>query len=225
MWLNIPAYLCFWVRISINALFLLIFQTLLIGFLVSLSGSMPLGNLNITALQLAARERLSGAVWFAAGVTLVEMIYLRISIALIDLLNFRQQMLPVMNIISVVVLLFFATASFVAAAKKNGKNIIVENKLNRFVYGMFLSAVNPLQVPFWMGWVVYLLTAGKLKQELIVYNIFTLAAGTGTFCALFLFALLGKRLSAILDRYRLIVNIIFGCLFVVMALIQLKRIL
>ena len=52
--------------------------------LISFLGSLPLGTLNIAAMQIGIQESLNHAIWFSLGSLLVEMIYVRVSLVGID---------------------------------------------------------------------------------------------------------------------------------------------
>src|SRR6218665_888015 len=54
------------------------------GLVISFLGSLPLGTLNIAAMQIGIQESLKDAIYFSFGSLLVEMIYVRISLVGID---------------------------------------------------------------------------------------------------------------------------------------------
>jgi len=54
------------------------------GLLISFLGSLPLGTLNVAAMQIGIQESIQNAIWFSVGALLVEMIYVRISLVGID---------------------------------------------------------------------------------------------------------------------------------------------
>ncbi|HEY1870482.1 MAG TPA: LysE family transporter, partial [Chitinophagaceae bacterium] len=54
------------------------------GMLISFLGSLPLGTLNVAALQIAITDGYIAAILFSLGSLLVEMIYVRVSLVGID---------------------------------------------------------------------------------------------------------------------------------------------
>ncbi len=192
----------------------------LAGLFISLSGSLPLGNLNVTAMQIAATETLRKALWFALGVTVIEMAYLRLTLGLVGSISLHDKLFVAFRVISVLILLILATGSFMATASKEGKHIILDSKAKRLLLGATMSAVNPMQIPFWLGWLIYLLSQNLLTDTAPGRNIFTLSAGIGTFAALLIFILAGRKFSAAMQRNKKAVNIAMGCLFTVMAVYQ-----
>ncbi len=55
-----------------------------VGMLVSFVGSLPLGTLNIAAMQIAINNGVVPALEFAVGMLLAEIVYVRLSLAVIS---------------------------------------------------------------------------------------------------------------------------------------------
>jgi threonine/homoserine/homoserine lactone efflux protein len=195
------------------------------GLLISLSGSLPLGNLNVTAMQIAARENLRKALLFAVGVTVVEMAYLFFTLNIMHSLAGLDYVVRAFGLISVLVLTLMAAGSFLAARGKSRKNVLIDNRVNRVLLGAGMSALNPMQIPFWAGWALFLFTSAILPDRAAAYSLFTVSAGVGTFIALLIFAVAGGRFSTFLRSHERTVNICVGGLFLLLALIQLWKLL
>ena len=199
-------------------------QSFIAGLLISLVGSLPPGNLNVAAMQIAVKETFGKALWFALGVIVVEMIYLGIILNIISRVTIGNNASVFFRIVSVVFLLILAVSSLAAIKAKGHKNIVLDNKIKRSVLGASMSAVNPMQVPFWMGWIIYLLSRSLLVDSASGLLVFVLSTGIGTFIALLLFIYAGKTFSEILLRKQKQVNMIIGCLFMILAVAQFFKI-
>ncbi len=195
-------------------------QIFVAGLLISLSGSLPLGNLNVGAMQIAAKGTLRKALWFAGGVVVIEMAYLSITLNVLGRFTINEHIFFFLRGASIVLLLIMAIGCFAAVKQKEHKNIILNNKLNGAVLGVTMSAVNPMQVPFWAGWAIYLLSRSLLVNSAAGFSVFVISAGIGTFAALLLFIFAGRRFSALMLRHQRKVNAGMGCLFVIMAIAQ-----
>lgn len=202
-------------------------STILAGVFISLTGSLPLGNLNVTATHLAAKESARSALWFAVGAVLVEMIYLRLTLSVIDSVLLHSSLFLKLQWATVVLLLALAAGSFWALRKPahESKNILIENRMNRFVLGFLMSLANPVQLPFWAGWSTYLLAQQWIAKSSFGYNLFTLAAGAGTFGAMLAFIFVGRRFADLMNRNQKPVHWIMGMLFLSMAVLQLWHLL
>lgn len=196
--------------------------TFFAGLIISLLGALPLGNLNITALHIASTQNLRKALWFAAGVVIVEVVYLSITLIAINQIISNKAVFAPMQWLSVLILLALAMGCFIAAYQKSTKtkNVLIDNKLTGFVLGVIMSAVNPMQIPFWVGWSVYAQTHQLLYPTNLSYLGFTIGVGCGTLLALLLFIAVGKQFSALLIRKQKMVQLIMGLLFLTIAIFQ-----
>ncbi len=197
-------------------------QTIAAGIFISFTGSLPFGNLNVTAMHVAAHEGVRKAVWFALGVACMEIIYLRVTLAAVNWVSAHHNLFAALQWLTIVFLLVLAVAGFFAARKKNdGKNVLIQNNVPRFWLGMAMSAVNPLQFPFWAGWAIALLSMHYLEATRLSYNVFALSAGAGTFIALMLFIGLGYKFSWWMQVNNRKIQFAMGVLFGVLAVYQL----
>jgi threonine/homoserine/homoserine lactone efflux protein len=196
------------------------------GMLISFLGSLPLGSLNVSAMQIAITENTKNAILFSLGVALVEILYVRLSLQGIDWILANQHLFYILEWITVLIFIVMAVSSFWAASKKETgkKNILLNNKMNRFWLGFTMSAINPVQIPFWFIWSTYLLSNKVLLPMPLHFNIYTAGIGTGTLIGLALFIFAGRWLLNKLNASHRIINIIVGVVFIVSAVLQLYRV-
>ncbi|MEO5681483.1 MAG: LysE family transporter [Chitinophagaceae bacterium] len=198
-----------------------------IGMLISLLGTLPLGSLNVSAMQVAITENTKKAIQFSLGVALVEILYVRLSLQGIDWIIAHQQLFHILEWATVFLFFILAVSSFAAARKKNTaqKNILLNNKMNRFWLGFTMSAINPIQIPFWFIWSTYLLSNKMLLPLPAHFNMYTAGIGFGTLTGLGIFIFGGRWLMQRLKASHRIVNIIVGIVFVISAVIQLYHVI
>lgn len=187
------------------------------GFLISLSGSLPLGSLSLTAMHIAAVQHARKAIYFSIGVVLVEMLYLAITLCLLSRILSETRIFTTLQWAAVVFLIALALNSFFHTARKEGDAAPVKEGARPFVLGLSMSAVNPMQLPFWAGWIAWLLARKIPLSETLTGVGFVLGAAAGTLCALFLFLLLGKKLSGFLKTRRKLTDIVIGLLYLALA--------
>ncbi len=197
------------------------------GILISFLGSLPLGSLNVSAMQVAITENTGNAVKFSFGVAIVEVLYVRLSLKGIDWIIANQRLFYILEWMTVFLFIILATSSFWAARKTNTatKNILLNNKMNRFWLGFSMSAINPVQIPFWFIWSTYLISNKILLPSALYFNVYTAGIGIGTLAGLAIFIFAGKWLLHKLNASHRIINIIVGVVFIISAGIQLYRVL
>ena len=127
---------------------------LFMGFLVSFLGQLPLGNMSFTATQVCIQEGAKPAWKFALGVAIVEMFYLRVALTGMDWVVEHRVWFVVLGWVTVVIFFALGIMAFVTARKQqvDKKVLLLNNRLNRFVLGATMSALNPVQIPFWFLW-------------------------------------------------------------------------
>jgi len=196
------------------------------GLFISFLGTLPLGTLNIAAMQISVSDGIRPALYFACGVLLVEIIYVRISLVAMDWVRRQQRLFRILEWATLFIILALAIASFVAAADPGEtKNVILSNSMHRFLLGLMMSAINPMQIPFWFGWSTVLFTKKVLLPQNNHYNSYIGGIGLGTFSGMCLFIFGGRFLVESLNAHQKMINWIIGGIFAVTALIQLWRML
>jgi threonine/homoserine/homoserine lactone efflux protein len=197
------------------------------GWGISFLGSLPLGTLNVAAMQIGIQESIKDAVYFSFGSLLVEMIYVRISLVGIDWIRKREKLMRIMEWLTVLIIVAMAVGSFVAASKGSGesKNVILENNMHRFLLGMFMCAINPVQIPFWFGWSTVLFTKKILEPVPSQYNSYIVGIGLGTLMGNCVFIFGGKWMVSRIANSQQYLNWVIGGIFAITAVIQLIRIL
>lgn len=195
------------------------------GLIVSFLGSLPLGTLNVAAMQISVQESISNAIYFSLGSLTVEMIYVRISLVGINWITKQKKLFRWMEWITVGIVVALAIGSFVAAVQPHqAKNVMLNNTIHRYFLGVMLCAINPVQIPFWFGWSTVLFTKNILKPKNSYYNLYILGIGLGTLLGNFVFIFGGKYIVQKLNANGSILNWIIGGIFAFTAVILLIKI-
>jgi threonine/homoserine/homoserine lactone efflux protein len=196
------------------------------GLFISFLGTLPLGTMNIAAMQISVSDGLRPAIYFATGVLIVEIIYVRLSLVAMDWIRKRQKLFRFLEWVTLLIIVALAISSFVAAADPVvKKNIVLSNTLHRFWLGMMMSALNPVQIPFWFGWSTVLFTKKVLLPKSSHYNIYIAGIGVGTFSGMCLFVFGGRLLVDTLNSRQDVLSWILGGIFAITAIIQAWRML
>jgi threonine/homoserine/homoserine lactone efflux protein len=191
--------------------------------IISFLGSLPLGTLNVAAMQIGIQESISNALYFSFGSLLVEMVYVRLSLVGIDWVRKQKRLMKIMEWVTLAIIIALAIGSFVAASKGSGeaKNILLQNNMHRFLLGMFMCAINPVQIPFWFGWSTVLFTKKILEPNNKQYNSYIVGIGLGTLLGNAVFIFGGKWLVQRIANSQQYLNWVIGGIFALTAIIQL----
>ena len=196
-----------------------LFFSLILGVFVSFLGQLPVGTLSLTATQIAVQENFRNAWRYAFGVALIEMIYLRGVFSGLQWIRQHQQLLTLFNWGTVIFFLVLGILSFIAASDsdKEKKALLLNNRIDRFLLGVSMSALNPLQIPFWLLWTGYLLNLGWLSPVASSFNLFTIGSGMGTLGGLFVYMYAGNWVVTTLKTSNQRLNKIMGIVFIIAA--------
>ncbi len=160
----------------------------LIGFFFSFIGSIPPGTLNITVLQLGLDKKIGIALRFALAVSIIEYPYAWIGVQfeywistsplIID--NFQLMAALVMTVLGI----------FNLWPSKTPKGFAKKFSESGFRRGIVLSMLNPMAIPYWMGFTAYLKAQGWIDLAtpgLLHSYVFGTAVGAMALLSLLIF--------------------------------------
>jgi threonine/homoserine/homoserine lactone efflux protein len=205
-----------------------LFRVFYWGLIVSFLGSLPLGTLNVLAMKISVEEGVKYAIYFSFGSLLTEMIYVRISLVGINWIRKQKKIFKWLEWITFFIVAALAIGSFMTAMKHHTSSTGMQNNLpdmNRFLLGIILSSISPMQIPFWFGWSTVLFTKKILRPNNSNYNLYILGIGLGTLAGNSVFIFGGKYLVEKLNANQNILNWVIGGIFALTALIQLAKII
>ncbi len=192
--------------------------------LISFLGSLPLGTLNVAAMQISVTESVRSALLFSLGSLLAEIFYVRLSLVAMDWIRKQERIFRILEWVTLLVILALAASSFYAALHPAvHKNVLLSSTLPKFALGLVMSAVNPVQIPFWFGWSTVLFTRNILQPRNDHYNSYIIGIGIGTFFGNCVFIFGGQLMVERLNANQNILNWVIGTIFAVTAIIQIWR--
>ena len=195
------------------------------GMLISFLGSLPLGTLNIAAMQIAISEGYHPAILFSLGSLTAEMVYVRLSLIAMDWVRRQKKLFKVLEWLTLAVVVALAISSFYAAMHPHvHKNVFLSSPLNKFILGLVMCAVNPVQIPFWFGWSTVLFTKKVLLPKSSHYNMYIIGIGIGTMLGNFVFIFGGRLIADKINANEHILSWVIGGIFALTAIIQLWKI-
>ena len=170
-------------------------KILISGLLISFLGSLPLGTLNTTAFQISASQSISQAIVFAFAVVLVELIVVYITLNYASKINFKSKLFSYILPVSIVLLVYLSISNFMSfddAQHASKSSYVFPLIKSSFLLGLLLSILNPMHVPFWMGWNSILIEKRKLNDKPGMYPSYISGIGLGTLGSLMIFVFAGK---------------------------------
>ena len=197
-------------------------KQLLSGGIVSLIGTLPLGFLNLLALQIAMDQGLGKTIFFILGVVCCEAIIIRLTMTFAVRLLSMKKLVFWMEVFTALFLLTLAASNYFGA-KESAELSPTYNTahLPFFLLGVIMNCLNPLQFPFWAGWNLYLINNGHLRPEKPFYYYFLLGSASGTFSGVLVFVYMAQYLLKVgYSNGSFPIQHLFSLFFFILALIQ-----
>lgn len=192
-----------------------------IAFIISFLGSIPVGVLNLTSVDIGLRKSLYHVMIFAFAVSLVEYAQGFIALKFSSLFETNQNLELYINL--------FATPVFfilgIIYLRKHGKPPKQKEAISDFGKGLLLSIVNPLAIPFWVIWGTFSFSNNWLTNDNLSIAIFTIGISFGTFITLVLFGLLAKRIINKIEVVNQRINQIIGWTLIILGILQVLKII
>lgn len=168
-------------------------ELLLIGIFTALLGTSLPGLLNMTVVKIGKNEGYKSAYTFISGVSVVIAIQIYLAIFFAEFINFNEKVTLLFReiglfvfIVLTIYFLFFAEKIDRKKQEKKLENNEVKKK-NKFIYGLFLAAINIFPIPFYV-----FLSATLVSYNVIVFGnlnsfIFTLGVVIGSLIMFYLY--------------------------------------
>lgn len=185
---------------------------------ISFTGSLPPGTLNTGVTDLVVNGGAFAAIQFGLGAILVEVAFVRVVLAGMSVLKGTGRVLRWGSVMGVVVMLLLAIISFKGALYKGWGGVPL-------VSGILLSFLNPLHLPFWMGWAAVLRSKRVLGDTVFERNVFAGAVGLGTAFAFFVYGLTGHLFIRWLQINKGLLNWLIGLTLLTAGVMQLRRVI
>ncbi len=195
------------------------------AFSISFLGSIPIGTLNASVANYAINNNVRGAALFGIGAILIELILVRFAFFILDKLAHLRKLFKILGTFMTIGLLILAYKTLESAFyMRNFQDSIPFISQQAFYSGIFLSMLNPLHLPYWLGWIAILERRGILDYNLKNYTIFIVAIGLGTGFSFIIYGFAGQFLMNTLKSYHNLINWIIGFTLLFTGLFQTYKI-
>ena len=159
-----------------------ILKNILVGFLVSFIGSIPLGYLNIVGFEIYIKTGLKTTISFLFGVIAVEFWVIYFSLLFANQLIKNKKLIRFIEGFSVLFMFILAYIFYSNSKSENLNSSIFSDYTNYpFWLGIILSSSNFIQIPFWTSWNLYLLNGNFIEISKSKKYFYVLGTISGTF--------------------------------------------
>ncbi|MDF4203637.1 LysE family transporter [Maribacter sp. SA7] len=153
--------------------------------------SLPPGLLNLNAAKTSVEKGKTNGLIFALGVALAVMLQTYIAVRIAKLISRNQHVVEILLQLALVIFFVLAIVFFFKGKKQENKPLVLveTKKRNSFSKGIFLALINLLAIPYYSGLNTVFHSQGIMSYRIIDEVLFILAAGSGTFLAMYLYVI------------------------------------
>ncbi|MBK0384319.1 LysE family transporter [Pedobacter sp. SD-b] len=196
--------------------------TFLVAVVVNFLGYIPLGNINLTSMQISINKGLKQAVIFAVSFSVIEAIFTFILMNFAEWFASKKDLLSWLGWILVAVFIIMGIISLVQAEKES-KPKEESRKRDSIRTGIILGIFNPMIIPFWTIGGTYLIANNWITTDGLALEVFAIGAGIGSFLCLYLFAKFALYIQNKFSFNHKIINRSIAAVFFGLAIFQISK--
>jgi threonine/homoserine/homoserine lactone efflux protein len=175
-------------------------------------------------MQIAITDGLQPAIVFALGMVVPDVFYVLATLLAMQWIQKQKKLFKALEWLTLLIVVSLAIANFYAALHPAvQKNVLLSNSLPKFLLGIVVNGVNPMQIPFWFGWTTILFTKKILEPRWTHYNIYATGVAIGMFAGTAVFIFGGRLIADKISNNQDVLYFIVGGIFTITALIQLWK--
>lgn len=157
-------------------------KNIVVGFLVSFIGSIPLGYLNVVGFQVYEKLGLMPTMLYLLGVITIEFFVIYFTLIFAKRLAENKKLTRFIEAFSIVFMFVLAYVFYSSANTKS--DFSTAFRYAPLLLGIVLSGLNFIQIPFWTGWNLWLLNGKYIEISDSRKYVFVLGTIIGTFCGM-----------------------------------------
>ena len=201
---------------------MILLQHIFLGFVIGFVGVIPPGLLNLTAAKIRIAKSLKSALFFISGACLIVIGQVYIGVFFSKLIIENDEVLSIMEQLSIVIFLLVSIFYFIKAIKFKGtlepKVLVKTEGFKMIGQGMLLSLLNIFPIPFYIGFSSFLAGRGLFIYQFPEAHLFITGAVMGTFLMMFLYVRYIKELGFDSEKFQKSTNYLIAFLTLFIAL-------
>ena len=165
-----------------------------LGFFFSFVGSIPPGTLNVTVLQLGLDRQVKIAFRFALAVSIIEYPYAWMGVQFEYYISTSPVILQNFQLIAALVMTLLGISNLWPSG--NPRGFARKFQESGFRRGIVLSLLNPMAIPYWMGFTAYLKVQGWIDLSTVgLLHSYVFGTAVGTLALLSVLIIFAQRLA------------------------------
>lgn len=161
---------------------------ILVGFLVSFVGTLPLGYLNLIGFEIFKKFGNYHLWSYFFGIVVIEVIVVYLTIIFAKKIQEQKKLLQFIQLFSIAFFLFLAYSFYtISTQKPTSVYLMPFSAFSPFVIGLFLSCINLQQWPYWTAWNLYLSSNNYIDTAKKTVFFYVTGTAIGTLTGMYAF--------------------------------------
>lgn len=156
-----------------------------VGFLVSFIGSIPLGYLNIVGFNVYQSQGIFNTLLYLLGVITIEFLVIFTTLIFAKKLMSNIKLIKFIEAFSVVFMFILAYIFYISSQSESASQTVFNSHADSpYLFGIILSSLNFISIPFWLSWNLYLLNGKYIEVSDSKKYFYVLGTLIGTFAGM-----------------------------------------
>ena len=194
-------------------------------FVAAVLASAPPGLLNVNAAKVSGERGKKNGILFSSGIAVMVMFQAYLAVRISKFLSRNPEVISWLMKSAILIFAVLAVFFFFKAKKKQEHQIVTHQGTSKssFTKGLFLAALNLLQIPFYSGLNTFFHAKEIMNFEILDEVLFILGAGLGTFLVMYTYVFYFNKMEMKSNRFSKNSNYILSILMLVLLAITLIR--
>lgn len=200
---------------------------LFMGFCIAFLAVILPGLINMTAAKISLEEGRSQAISFGAGASVIVFFQTYLAVLFARFISIHTEIIAMLQEIGILIFFGLSIYFFWIAKKPKTpkKDIRIKGKSSRFFFGMLLSMINFLPIPFYVFASMSLASSGYFNFGRYEILDFVLGVVFGSFTVFYLYIAAFKSIEKKTQLLMQNINTIIGSVTLAMALFTLFKLM
>ena len=201
------------------------FLPLFLGFCISILAVLLPGLINMTAAKISLQEGRNEAMSFAFGASIVVFFQTYLAVMFARFISTHVEIVSLLQEVGIVIFTGLSIYFFWIAKKPKNKkkDIKIKGKSNRFFFGILMSTLNFLPIPFYVFASMSVASSGYFHFEKYEILYFVLGVVLGSFAVFYLYIVAFKFIENKTNFLMKNINTIIGSVTTFMAVFTLFK--
>ena len=192
---------------------MVIFTSIVFGFLIASAGSITPSFLNLTVVKFSLKSGKKSAIYLIAGFATILFLQANLGAYLSNILMKNSEYIELIQKIGTAILILLALNFF--RLHFTSKNKIKKKEIDKskaYFTGIGMSLLNTFAIPFYFTTISFLIGLGYFKYSFLNSLYFSIGSTAGSFTLYSIYATVASRIEHKLTAVAKRMDLILGCL-------------